>query len=184
MDKAASGAPAHVGRVSFGGCVRRSAGSRPTQRPRPGRRWAVARRTPFASSRRAHAGLRQKCGRIAGELHERPPSGAPCGGSAAQPGHQGGLAAVHAQILPARGSGAPVMVLHSACACALQPSLTTLTNAVSRAAALHDRSIGRQHRHHHLRHRGRCRGRGPGSRIDDSFLSASSVASAGGFRRL
>ena len=179
MDEAASGAPAHVGRVSFGGCARRRAGSWSTWRPRPGKRWAVARRTPCVSSRRAHARLRKMCGRVAGETDERPPSGAACGGSAAQSGHQGGLAGCLRQVRRAQGSGATAVVFHSAPARRLQPCSTTLTIAVSCVAAPHFRSVGREHRHHHHRHRGRRCGR---AWLEDRRVlppSTASVASAG-----
>ena len=179
VDKAASGARAHGARVSFGGCARRRAGSRPTQRSRPVHRCDVARRTPFASSRCAHAHMRKMHARIAGEPQERAPSGGAYGGSAAQPGHQEGLAALHTHVLPARASGMPGWVFHGVPAWRLQPCSTTLTIAVSRVAAPHLRSVGRQRRHHHLRHPGGRRGR---SWLEDRRLHpppSASMASAG-----
>jgi len=159
VEEAASGARAHGARVSLGVCARRRAGSWPTWRPRPVHRWAVARRTPCVSSRCTHARLRKMCGRVAGELHERPPSGRACGGSAAQSGHQEGLAAPHAHVLSAQASGMPGWVLHSAPAWRRQPWCTMLTLAVCRVRAPHARSIDRRHHLHRLQGRGRRRDR-------------------------
>ena len=137
VEEAASGARAHGARVSLGVCARRRAGSWSTWRPRPGKRWAVARRTPCMSSRCAHARLRQMCGRAAGETHERSPSGGACGGSAAQCGHQGGLAGCFRQVRRAQSSGATAVDIHGAPAWRLQPWCTMLTLAVCRVRAPH-----------------------------------------------
>ena len=159
VEEAASGARAHGARVSLGVCARRRAGSWSTWRPRPGKRWAVARRTPCMSSRCAHARLRQMCGRAAGETHERSPSGGACGGSAAQCGHQGGLAGCFRQVRRAQSSVATALDIHGAPAWRLQPWCTMLTLAVCRVRAPHARSIDRRRHLHRLQGRGHRRDR-------------------------
>ena len=81
--------------------------------------------------------------------------------------------------VPARSSGIPGKVLHSALACVFLPSHTTLTFAVLCVAAAHTRSVGRQHRHHHHCHCGRCCGRGQYDNRRVFLLNPSSVASVG-----